>query len=101
MNRNSFMIKGWSITLTSALFALAATDASASFVAVAYFPCLMFWGLDAFFLRQERLFRALYDSVRTDEAQDSFTMNTDPFTGQVDSWFRVAGSKTLLAFPIA
>jgi hypothetical protein len=98
MNGNSFMIKGWSITLISALFALAAKDTNPCFAIVAYFPCVMFWGLDASFLHQEKLFRALYDNVRTDEAAESFAMDTAPFRDQVDSWGKVLLSKTLLSF---
>ena len=61
---NSFLIKGWSVTLISALFALAAAKADPLFVYLAYFPSLSFWALDAYFLRQERLFRKLHDHVR-------------------------------------
>ena len=64
MAENSFMAKGWTVTLVTALFALAAVDANRFFVYVAYLPAVMFWALDAYFLRQERLFRKLYDQVR-------------------------------------
>ena len=64
MSVNSFLLKGWSVVLISALFALAAGGAQALFVYLAYFPAIAFWMLDAYFLRQERLFRKLYDRVR-------------------------------------
>ena len=65
MASNSFHVKGWSVTLVVALFALAAVDdVNELFVYLAYFPTLMFWALDAYFLREERLFRKLYDHVR-------------------------------------
>ena len=64
MAGNSFLIKGWSVTLVAALFALAAADTNEFFVYLAYFPAFMFWALDAYFLRQERLFRKVYDHVR-------------------------------------
>ena len=67
MAGNSFLIKGWSITLVAALFALAAANTNELFIYLAYFPTFMFWALDAYFLRQERLFRKLYDHVRTTE----------------------------------
>ena len=63
MAGNSFPLKGWSVTLTSALFALAAKDANPFFVDLAYFPSATFWALDVYFLRQERLYRELYREV--------------------------------------
>lgn len=60
---NSFQLKTWTITLVSALFALAAKDSNQYFVLVSYFPIIVFWGLDAYFLDQERMFRKLYAEV--------------------------------------
>jgi hypothetical protein len=57
MGQNSFLIKGWTVTLVSALFALAAKDANQKFVIVAYFPTIAFWLLDSYYLYQERLFK--------------------------------------------
>ena len=92
-------MKGWSVVLVAALFALAAKDTETYFVYLAYFPALTFWGLDGFFLRQERLFRKHYDHVRVlPEEQIDFSMNTSPVSDQVDGWDVVTLSKTLLAF---
>lgn len=101
MAANSFSLKGWSVTIVSALFALAADKSSSSFVLLAYIPACIFWILDGFFLRQERLFRALYDSIRLRdvvEAKDFFSMDTRPFAGAVDSWLCVTLSRTLLLY---
>lgn len=99
MAGNSFHLKGWSVLLVSALFALASKDAHLAFVYLAYFPSVVFWGLDGYFLRQERLFRELYDHVRSlPDAEIDFSMNTKPFVKDVDSWVSVTTSKTLLPF---
>src|SRR5437660_9064362 len=99
MGGNSFLIKGWSVTLVSALFALAAADTNPLFAYLAYFPSLVFWALDAYFLRQERLFRRLHDKVRLlTEASIDFSMRTSEFERNEASTFKVAFSKTLLAF---
>jgi len=99
MAGSSFMLKGWSVTLVAALFALAAADTNQAYVYLAYFPAFMFWGLDAYFLRQERLFRALYDHVRVlPDAELKFSMDTTPFVGGVGGIGSVAMSPTLLAF---
>ncbi len=99
MAGNSFLLKGWSITIAAALFALSAKDAQTSFLLVALLPTLAFWGLDGYFLRQERLFRKLYDKVTaTAPEQIDFSMNTQPFANAVDGWLKTCCSSTLLAF---
>lgn len=99
MAGNSFMIKGWSVTLVAALFALAAANTNELFVYLAYFPAFMFWALDAYFLRQERLFRKLYDHVRAGaEGPADFSMNTEPFEEDVDGTWKVGWSRTLRLF---
>jgi len=99
LSNNSFLLKGWSVILVSALFALAAGGTQIYFVYLAYFPAFAFWVLDGYFLHQERLFRKLYDHIRAvDEEKIDFSMNTAIVNDQVDSWFRVTFSKTLRIF---
>lgn len=99
MAGNSFLLKGWTVTLVSAIFALAQKDANRAYLLVPILPGLIFWFLDGYFLRQERLYRKLYDHVRLlDEDQIDFSMNTLPFQASVDDVIRVALSKTLFAF---
>ena len=96
---NSFMIKRWSVTLVAALLALAAASTNVLFVYLTYFPVFMFWALDAYFLRQERLFRKLYDHVRGARGEQiDFSMNTQPFEESVDGTWSVARSHTLSLF---
>lgn len=99
LSHNSFLLKGWSVILVSAMFALAAKDAQILFVYLAYFPAIAFWCLDGYFLRQERLFRKLYDYVRKlPEDKIDFSMNTATVKDEVDCWAAVTISKTLIAF---
>lgn len=99
MAGNSFLLKGWSVTLVSALFALAADKANVYFVYLAYFPVPMLWALDGYFLRQERLFRKLYDYVRAlPEDHIDFSMETNQFMSSVEDWFGTCWSKTLRIF---
>jgi len=99
MSGNSFLLKGWSVTLVAALFALAAKDANKNYVIVAYIPVLMFWVLDAFFLSQERLFRSLFDDIRerTNEKID-FSMDAAPYRDRRTSWAYSFFSRTLIPF---
>jgi len=96
---NSFSLKGWSVVLVSALFALAASDSNTYFVYLAYLPSMMFWILDGYFLWQERLFRKLYDRVRTaSESEIDFSMDTSSVRGEVSSWIGTMFSRTLLIY---
>ena len=102
MASNSFALKGWTVLIVSALFALSPGDSKKYYLYLAYLPALAFWILDAYFLRQERLFRKLYDSVRLlPPEQIDFSMNTTPFFTNVSSWFATMFSVTLRVFHLA
>ncbi|MDR2032354.1 MAG: hypothetical protein LBP86_08930 [Azoarcus sp.] len=100
MAGNSFQLKGWSVTVLSALLALVAGSNRLVFVLpVALFPCVAFWVLDGFFLHQERLYRALYNDVANkDAANITFSMNTSAYTDEAGSWLGACLSRTLLIF---
>lgn len=100
MASNLFLLKGWTITLIAALFALSAKDANKAYVLVAYFPALVFWVLDGYFLSQERKFRSLYDYVRRqDEADIDFSMDTSAFSQDFrNTWWGGICSKTLAIY---
>jgi hypothetical protein len=99
MASNSFLLKGWGVTLVAALFALAAKDADKKYILVAYFPVLVFWILDAYFLSQERSFRNLYDAVRAKKEDEiDFSMDTKPFADSRTKWAAAFFSRTLLVF---
>lgn len=99
LSQNSFLLKGWSVVLVSALIALAAKDSNIIFILLAYLPAFAFWHLDGYFLWQEKLFRALYDYVRNiKEEEIDFSMNTSIVKDEVDSWSKVTLSPTLSIF---
>lgn len=102
MAANSFLLKGWAVTLVAALFALASVDSRQEYALLALIPAFMFWGLDAYYLWQEKLFRELYDNVRVASSEalemDAFTMDTRPYREGVPSLLNTARSGTLLAF---
>ena len=99
MGANSFLLKGWSVTLVAAMFALAVKDADKRFMLMAYFPVFVFWALDGFFLHQEKLFRKLYEEVASGGvSSDAFTLNTRVVRDKVPSAISVTFSKTLVPF---
>ena len=99
MSQNSFLLKGWTVILVSGLFALAASRSNVVLGSVALLPATVFWWLDAYYLYQEKLFRELYDDVRTrnDDAID-FSMDTSDIRGAVDPIRKVAFSASILVF---
>ena len=102
MAGNSFLLKGWAITLVAALFALSAKDTNQSYIFIAYFPVIIFWILDGYFLSQERLFRDLYNHVRKlDEKEIDFSMDTSEYKKEKkNSWAHSIFSVTLRFFYI-
>ncbi len=99
MASNSFQLRGWSVLLVSALFALAATNSNFTFILLAYFPAIAFWILDSYYLWQERLYRALYDHVRTlTDDQIDYSMDTRLFKKDVDPWAKICFSVTIRMF---
>lgn len=77
MASNSFALKGWAVTLVAGIFALASKDADKMYFLVAYIPIVIFGCLDAYYLLQERLYRALYNMVRRLPNDDvNFSMDT-------------------------
>lgn len=80
MNQNSFMIKGWTVAIVSALLAVYAGKENKLFILISIFPVFIFMFLDSYYLWQERKFRHLYSkSLDEDESQKVklFSMNTN------------------------
>ncbi len=97
---DSFRLKGWAVVLTSALVVLLARTRRVEIAYVAVVPVVAFWGLDGYFLWQERLFRALYDHVRRLRESDiDFSMDIRPFrTNRARTWLGATFSRTLIGF---
>ncbi len=98
MAQNSFLIKGWTVTLISALFALAAKDKDKTFLIIAYFPTLMFWILDSYYLYQERLFRKVYDDIRKNDSRELFSLSPKELDRGFADWSGTFFSKTIILF---
>lgn len=99
---NSFILKGWAITVVAAILALAAKDTNREFALVALLPAISFWGLDAYYLRRERLFRCLYEDIRkgagnSDRSNvEAFSLSVSNYGGNVPSWFKTLWSPTIV-----
>jgi hypothetical protein len=86
MAHNSFLLKGWAVTLIGALFALSQKEIGGGIVLIAVMLIVMFWGLDAYYLSKEHLFRILYEEVRLKNPDDiDFAMMpTEPRSSYTD-----------------
>lgn len=99
MANNSFLIKGWTITIMAAMFALAAKDANKLFLILAYFPTIMFWMLDSYYLSQERHFRYIYNEVRVKNESDiDFSINSEAIKWSINLWAKATISSTIITF---
>jgi len=96
MGGNAFAVKTWSVGLVAALFALAGTggNPSPAFFWVAFGAVVIFTALDCAYLRQERLFRHLFDAVAGgDDLKAPYSMDTAPFKARPNvRWWSVIRS---------
>ena len=99
MNVNSFLLKGWTITLVAGLFAFAAKDSKISYVLITYISTPLFWFLDGYYLSLERQYRALYNIVKDMKEDDiDFDLNASPFNKGKNRWIPCVFSKVLIFF---
>jgi hypothetical protein len=75
MGSHSFAIKGWGITISTAILAVGTKEGDARYFAVGLLPVLLFWGLDSYFLVLERRFRALFKTVASGNGAATFDMS--------------------------
>jgi hypothetical protein len=93
---NSFSVKTWAVGLIAVLGGLAAKDADARLACALLFPALCFWWLDAYYLRQERLFRKLYEkAIEGDAKAPLYSLNPSPFESAVGGIGKTAFSPTV------
>ena len=98
MAQNSFQLKGWTVTLAAALVVFLKGEARPAWLFVPALPVIGFWLLDAWYLRRERLFRRLFDHVRTKNGTPDFSMDIRRFAAEVGSVLAIAMSPTIIGF---
>lgn len=87
MASNSFYLKGWNVTIIAAIVALSFKESDWRIYACALVLNVVFWFLDAYYLKQEKLFRELYNKVSqiSDDNLIDFSMNTSEFKEKVSA----------------
>ena len=97
MAKNSFMIKGWTVTLVVISLLI---EGEKIHYSLAYLPCIVFWALDAYYLQQEKIYRKLYEWLienRPDNIDHMFDMRTGERVIDVN-YFEVFISTTISLF---
>ncbi len=97
---NSFLLKGWSMTVLvgGSLLMVRIRSDQPLLALLLLAPVVGFWLLDAYFLWQERLFRAEYNRVRQQDETD-FQMNPMQHTDKPNNtWHETVRSVTLGIF---
>ena len=103
MANNSFLLKGWAISIIAVVLALADKAANPALLStVLLIPLLSFWYLDAFFLRTEKMYRKMYEWVlekrKNDDSTFLYDLNPNRFKDGVGSIREVMLSITLKCF---
>lgn len=83
MNSNAFSMKGWMLAIVSALCAIYAANIGIPNNYIYFIICivmtLIFWFLDAYYLKMERQYRDLYKEVCKKKDDTDFDMNASKF----------------------
>lgn len=78
----SFVAKGWSVTLATAILGLAAKDGGPQFLWIGSLAVLLFWLIDGYYLSLERGFRDLFGAaVSRYIGKEAETFDMTPITG--------------------
>lgn len=103
MANNSFLLKGWAISIIAVVLALSDKAINPIILSlIVLIPLLSFWYLDAFFLRTERMYRKMYEWViskrNTEDMSYLYDLNPHRFKNDVDSRWKIMWSITLKYF---
>ena len=99
MASNSFLFKGWSITIIAAISAFAAKDTSSALMIIPIVSGFLFWAVDGYYLMLERAFRRLYDDVAKKSATKiDFRMDVKNMGIGFKDWFRTILRPVLATF---
>ena len=101
MAHNSFMLKGWTVSLVAVILALGKDYDFMYLSLILLLPTICFWYLDAFFLRTEKRYRMMYEWVienRLETDAHAYKLNPHRFKKAVSCEFRIMFSKTLFVF---
>ena len=105
MAQNSFLIKAWTVTLIAAILVLTFSIVNSLIFGALLAIAIIFWVLDSYYLKLERVYRRLYKS-KVEEYNDNqkrksmklFDMDYEPFLELEQKIPRIMVSKTEILF---
>ena len=103
MAHNSFLVKGWTISLIAVVLALGDKITNLTYLClILLVPVWSFWYLDAFFLHTEKKYRKMYEWVlanrKVGKTDFLYDLNPNRFSKDVDTIKQVMFSITLKRF---
>jgi len=105
MANNSFLLKGWMITIIVAVLALTkdtlVTNDANYLSIILMLPLFGFWYLDAYFLHREKCYRKLYNWVianRKTSDEHLYSLDHKRFKNEINSIWGIMWSGTLRIF---
>lgn len=101
LSQNSFLIKGWTLTISLAIIAYSSNKDEKYFQLIALTPIILFWILDSIFLRNEKYFRELYDFIRMSDEDHMFAMKVDDSIIKKTPFLKSFFNPTMIMFYLA
>jgi hypothetical protein len=100
LETNAFTLKALAMTLATAVLAFSGSVKNPSWVypMAGCFPVVIFWIMDAKYLRLGRLFRRLFNAVRLGKVDTPFEMDIKPYMKNEQSVLRIAFSWSVFWF---
>lgn len=97
MGSNSFVFKGWSITIITGISAFVANDKNLSLILIPFIATILFWSVDAYYLMLEREFRKLYKTVAA-KNEDDIDFQLKAGDTSFSNWFKTVWRPILAVF---
>lgn len=103
MAQNSFMLKGWALTIFAGVTAFTKGENFSNLVTLVcttIVPFVCFWILDTFFLQTEKKYRKMYEDMLTKRKENNTEgqYELNPKKVKVDCFLKVMFSITLVIF---
>lgn len=103
MANNSFLLKGWLVSVIVVVVALSPKEIDKFVVALVLVTAIFtFWYLDAYYLRTEKLYRKMYEWVIEKRSQGNeeflYDLNPHRFDNTVENLWKIMFSTTLKEF---
>lgn len=92
MASNSFLIKGWSVALGTAVLGFSVKESNSFLALIAAIPAAFFWALDAYYLALETSFRILWNKAIADEGT---SLNMQPASLGHSDWWKAVWNRSV------